>query len=103
MDEPVLQIEGRLSVREEESAFLVVREEDPDDWLARFEKDGHFPAREWAENMANVYNRRLTRRPTGPPTPPWHASWQLPSRAVGPAAIHSSRERMSERIREGPL
>ena len=69
MDEPVLHIEGRLSVREEESAFLVVREEDPDDWLARFEKDGHFPAREWAENMVNVYNRRLTRRPTGPPTP----------------------------------
>jgi hypothetical protein len=70
MDEPVLQIEGRLSVREEESAFLVVREEDPDDWLARFEKDGHFPARERAENMVNVYNKRLTRRPTGPPTPP---------------------------------
>jgi hypothetical protein len=70
MDKPVLQIEGRLSVREEETAFLVVREEDPDDWLARFEKDGHFPAREWAENMAKVYNKRLTPRPTGPPTPP---------------------------------
>ena len=70
MDEQNLQVEGRLSVREEETAFLVVREEDPNDWLARFEKDGDFPAREWAENMANVYNRRLTRRPTGPPTPP---------------------------------
>jgi hypothetical protein len=67
MDEQDLQVEGRLSVREEETAFLVVREEDPNDWLARFEKDGDFPAREWAENMANVYNRRLTRRSTGPP------------------------------------
>ncbi len=61
---------GRLSVREEETAFLVVWEESPDDWLARFEKDGDFPAREWAENMADVYNRRLDRRSTGPPTPP---------------------------------
>ena len=60
---------GRLSVREEETAFLVVWEESPDDWLARFEKDGDFPAREWAENMADVYNRRLARRSTEPPTP----------------------------------
>jgi hypothetical protein len=36
----------------------------------RFERDGNVPAREWAENMANVYNRRLTRRPVEPPTPP---------------------------------
>jgi hypothetical protein len=70
MDEQVLQIEGRLSIREEETAVLVVREEDPDDWLARFEKDGDFPAREWAENMANVYNRRLACRSARPPTPP---------------------------------
>ena len=70
MDEQVLQIEGRLAVREEETAFLVVREEDPDDWLARFEKDGDFPAREWAENMARVFNRRLEKRGAGgPPTP----------------------------------
>jgi hypothetical protein len=60
---------GSLSVREEETAFLVVWEDDPDDWLARFEKDGEFPAREWAENMADVYNRRLAPRSTGPPAP----------------------------------
>jgi hypothetical protein len=89
MDEQVLQIEGRLSIREEESAFLVVREEDPDDWLARFEKDGNFPT------------TRLPLHQTSDVS--WHASCQLPSRAVGPAAIHSSRERMSERIREGLL
>ena len=35
----------------------------------RFEKGGGFPAREWAENMVRVYNRRLSGR-TGPPTPP---------------------------------
>ena len=65
-----LRAGGRLAVREEEAAYLVVREEDPDDWLARFEKDGGFPAREWAENMASVYNRRLADgRPTGPPGP----------------------------------
>ena len=31
------QVEGPLAVREEEGAFLVVREGAPDDWLARFE------------------------------------------------------------------
>jgi hypothetical protein len=63
-------VEGRLAVSEEAAAFLVVRAEDPEDWLARFEKDGSFPARAWAENMARVYNRRLERRPADPPTPP---------------------------------
>lgn len=64
------QVDGRLVVREEAAAFLVVRAEDPDDWLARFEKGNDFPAREWAENMASVYNRRLERNSMGPPTPP---------------------------------
>jgi hypothetical protein len=64
------QVEGRLAVREEEAAFLVVRADDPDDWLVRFDKSGDFPAREWAENMARVYNRRLSQRAAGPPTPP---------------------------------
>jgi hypothetical protein len=61
------QVEGRLAVREEEAEFLVVRAEDPDDWLVRFEKSGDFPAREWAENMVRVYNLRLSRRSAGPP------------------------------------
>lgn len=64
------QVDGKLAVREERAAFLVVREEDPDDWLARFDKDGDFPARQWAENMVRVFNRRLERRPPGPSTPP---------------------------------
>jgi hypothetical protein len=70
MDEQDFQVDGRLAVREEEGAFFVVRADDPEDWLVRFESDGTFPAREWAENMASVYNRRLTRRPVEPPTPP---------------------------------
>ena len=61
------QAYGRLAVREEGTAFLVVREEDPDDWLARFEKGDGFPAREWAENMARVFNRRLEHASGGPP------------------------------------
>jgi hypothetical protein len=64
------QVDGRLAVREEEAAFFVVRAEDPEDWLVRFEKSGDFPAREWAENMVRVYNRRLSLRSAGPPTPP---------------------------------
>jgi hypothetical protein len=64
------QVDGRLAVREEAEAFLVVREGDPEDWLARFDKGEGFPAREWAENMARIYNRRLQRRSVGPPIPP---------------------------------
>jgi hypothetical protein len=64
-----LQVDGRLAVVEEETAFLVVRDDAPDDWLVRFEKSPDFPAREWAENMINVYNRRLADSSAGPPTP----------------------------------
>ena len=64
------RVDGKLAVREVEAAFLVVRVEDPDDWLVRFEKSLDFPAREWAENMVSVYNRRLSKRRASPPTPP---------------------------------
>jgi hypothetical protein len=65
-----LQVAGKLAVVEEDAAFLVIRAEDPKDWLVRFEKAPGFPAREWAENMVRVYNRRLAHRSAGPPTPP---------------------------------
>jgi hypothetical protein len=39
-------VDGRLAIIEEEEAFLVVRADDPDDWLVRFEKRPDFPARE---------------------------------------------------------
>jgi hypothetical protein len=70
MDELDLQVVGKLAVLEEEAAFFVVRADDPDDWLVRFEKAPDFPAREWAENMVHVYNRRLSQQSAGPPTPP---------------------------------
>jgi hypothetical protein len=63
-------VDRRLAVIEEEGVFLVVRATDPNDWLVRFEKSPDFPAREWAENMVRVYNRRLAHRSAGPPTPP---------------------------------
>lgn len=77
-----LQIDGKLAVREQEEAFLVVREEDPEDWLVRFEKGLGFPAREWAENMVHVYNRRLFRHSDRLPTPP----------GTQPASYHPSLE-----------
>ena len=55
------EVDGKLAIREERAAFLVVRRENPDDWLVRFDKGGGFPAREWAENMVRVFNRRLER------------------------------------------
>jgi hypothetical protein len=70
MEEVDLQVAGELAVVEEEPTFLVVRAEDPEDWLVRFEKAPGFPAREWAENMVRVYNQRLLTRHAGPPTPP---------------------------------
>ena len=71
MDEDTLeQVNGRLAVVEKEAAFFVTREEDLSDWLVRFEKSPDFKAREWAENMVHVYNRRLSRRSAGPPVPP---------------------------------
>jgi hypothetical protein len=70
VEEPDPQVDGKLAVREEEAAFVVVvRAKDPADWLVRFEKSPDFPAREWAENMVHVYNRRLSKRHAGPPTP----------------------------------
>jgi hypothetical protein len=49
----------RLAVIEEHDRFLVVREDDPSDWLCAFARDGEFPAERWAHNMARTYNERL--------------------------------------------
>ena len=49
----------RLAVVEEHDRFLVVREDDPSDWLCAFARDGDFPAERWARNMASTYNERL--------------------------------------------
>jgi hypothetical protein len=46
-------------VVEETSRFLVVREDDREDWLCAFAKTGDFPAERWAQDMARTYNARL--------------------------------------------
>ena len=48
----------RLMVVEEASRVLVVREDDPSDWLCAFAKTGDFPAERWAQDMARTYNAR---------------------------------------------
>ncbi len=50
---------GRLAVVEQPDRVLVVREDDPSDWLCAFAKTGDFPAARWAQNMARIYNERL--------------------------------------------
>jgi hypothetical protein len=49
----------RLMVVEEASRVLVVREDDPSDWLCAFAKTSDFPAERWAQDMARTYNARL--------------------------------------------
>lgn len=53
-----LPVNGRLDVIEDREACFVVVEGDVHDWLVRFEKAEHSGAREWADNMADVYNLR---------------------------------------------
>ena len=54
-----LPVDGRLTVVEEADRVLVVREDDPSDWLCSFAKTGGFPAGRWAHDMARTYNARL--------------------------------------------
>jgi hypothetical protein len=54
-----LPVAGRLTVVEEADRVLVVREDDPSDWLCAFAKAGGFPAARWAQDMARTYNARL--------------------------------------------
>lgn len=48
----------RLIVVELEGTFVVTSEDDPSDWVACFSQDERFPARDWAERMAELYNLR---------------------------------------------
>jgi hypothetical protein len=60
----------RLAVVEEGDRFLVVREDDPSDWLCSFARDGEFPAERWARNMVSTYNERLELSRTSSRRPP---------------------------------
>ncbi len=48
----------KLTLIETEQAYLVVFDNNPDDWVVRFSKSNSFPAREWAERIAKLYNLR---------------------------------------------
>jgi hypothetical protein len=65
-----LPLAGRLAVVEEADRVLVVREDDPSDWLCAFAKAGDFPAERWAHNMARTYNERLALSRTSSRRPP---------------------------------
>jgi hypothetical protein len=56
-------VSDRLMVVEEDARFLVVREDDPGDWLCAFAKRDDFPAERWARDMARTYNARLVALP----------------------------------------
>jgi hypothetical protein len=60
----------RLAVVEEHDRFLVVREDDPSDWLCSFAKRGDFPAKRWADDMARTYNARQELSCTSSRRPP---------------------------------
>ena len=55
---PALPVKEALDVVEDCDACFVVVDRNPDDWLVRFEKTATSRARDWADNMARVYNRR---------------------------------------------
>jgi hypothetical protein len=63
-------VSDRLAVVEEPDRFLVVREDDPSDWLCAFARDGDFPAERWARNMVSTYNERLELNRTSSRRPP---------------------------------
>jgi hypothetical protein len=65
-----LQVDGRLVVVKEPDRVLVVREDDPTDWLCAFARDGDFPAERWAYDMARTYNARLELSRTSSRRPP---------------------------------
>ncbi len=48
----------QLTLIETEEAYLVVFDNNPDDWVAHFRKSNHFSAQEWAARMAKLYNLR---------------------------------------------
>jgi hypothetical protein len=63
-------VSDRLAVVEEHDRFLVVREDDPSDWLCAFARDDDFPAERWARNMVSTYNERLELSRTSSRRPP---------------------------------
>jgi hypothetical protein len=63
-------VTDRLMVVEEADRVLVVREDDPSDWLCAFAKTADFPAERWAHDMARTYNARIELSRTSSRRPP---------------------------------
>ena len=53
---------GKLTVIDTDAWVYVAVQDDPDDWVARFEKAHAFPAQEWAERMVSLHNSALRER-----------------------------------------
>jgi hypothetical protein len=47
----------QLTTVDTETAVLVAPADDPEDWVACFEKRAGFPAQAWAERMVALHNR----------------------------------------------
>jgi hypothetical protein len=69
MDDASLSHE-RLIVLKQGNTFVVVHEDDPSDWLASFTQDEAFPAQEWAERMADLFNLRIVEDDSAEPHAP---------------------------------
>jgi len=52
----------RLTVVKGVGCYLVAYDEAGEDWVARFEMDGIFPAEDWAKRMVFLFNTRAEDR-----------------------------------------
>ena len=50
-----------LILIESDDEVIVAWADDPKDWVARFKKDGEFPAPHWAERMQSLYAEQNSR------------------------------------------
>ena len=48
----------RLTLIETDYEVVVAWADNPEDWVARFKKDGEFPAHYWAERMQSLYTEK---------------------------------------------
>ena len=52
----------RLTVVKRAGCYLVAYDDAGEDWVARFELDGDFPAEDWAKRLAFLFNTRADAR-----------------------------------------
>ncbi|MEM7344405.1 MAG: hypothetical protein AAF485_09170 [Chloroflexota bacterium] len=66
------QMLNKLTIIETETVLIVAFADNPDDWLARFEKGAGFPAQQWAERMVSLYNQPERRNRAQPQKGKFH-------------------------------